>query len=341
MKIVELELTEEIRPIWGMEGYAGLRVLVRYHREPVGWIYIQRLNQAVIPPECLYEAMRQQIPWQILSSILRADPDAALSKRIQLPAISVIVCVSERTVQLEACLQALAVLTYPDYEVVMVDTASASHGYAQLATKFAVRHVREERSGFASARNRGLTEAQHDIIAFIDGDTQPDQYWLRAIGKVFAQPDVMVVTGCVAPREQETRTQIAFEHGGYGLGRGLRRRTLRRDRLTHTELLWANGFGVGVNMAFRKRVLTEVGPFNPLFQADIPSDGSDIAMFHHVLVVGHTIVYEPAALVWYTPKRDDASLLRLAYEHGRAFGMYVLTCLGYPLKVGHLMSSTT
>src|SRR5439155_16380656 len=120
----ELELTEEIRPIWGMEGYAGLRVLVRYHREPVGWNYIQRLHQAVISPECLYEAMRQQIPWQILSSILRADPDAVLSKSIQLPAISIIVCVSERTVQLEACLQALAMLAYPDYEVVMVDAAS-------------------------------------------------------------------------------------------------------------------------------------------------------------------------------------------------------------------------
>ena len=327
MKIVELELTEDLKPIWGMEGYDGLCALVRHHREPVGWTYIPRLQQAVISPECLCEAIRQQIPWQILSSILRADPDAVLSKSIQLPAISIIVCVSERTVHLEACLQALAVLVYPDYEVVMVDAASQSHGYAQLATQFAVRYVREERPGLASARNRGITEAQHDIVAFIDGDTQPDRYWLRAIGKVFAQPEVMVVTGCVAPREQETRAQIAFEHGGYGLGRGLRRRTLRRDWLTHTELLWANGFGAGVNMAFRRRVLTETGPFNPLFQADIPSDGSDIAMLHRALVAGHTIVYEPAALVWYTPKRDDASLRRLAYEHGRAFGMYVLTCL--------------
>lgn len=122
---------------------------------------------------------------------------------------------------------------------------------------------------------------------------------------------------------------MAFEYGGYGLGRGLRRRTLRRDQLDDVALLWANGFGTGINMAFRKRVFTEVGPFNTVFQTDIPRDGSDIAMLHHVLVAGHTIVYEPAALVWYVPKRDDASLLRLVYEHGRAFGLYVRTCLRY------------
>jgi glycosyltransferase involved in cell wall biosynthesis/GT2 family glycosyltransferase len=327
IKIVELELTEGLRPIWGMEGYEGLCALVRYHRDLVGWVYIQSPNQAVISPECVCEAMRQQIPWQLLASILRAAPDAALSKTLPLPSISVIVCVSESTVHLEACLQALAGLAYPNYEVIMVDAASAGHGYAQLAAQFAARYMREERSSHAAARNRGITAAHHDIVAFIDGDTQPDRYWLRAIGKGFAQSEVMVVTGCVAPREQETRAQIAFEHGGYGLGRGLRRRTWRRDGLTPTELLWANGFGGGVNMAYRKRVFTEIGPFDPLFQADIPSDGSDIAMFHRVLVAGHTIVYEPTALVWYTPKRDDTSLRWLAYEHGRAFGLYLLTCL--------------
>jgi hypothetical protein len=40
IKIVELELTEGLRPIWGMEGYEGLCALVRYHRDLVGWIYI-------------------------------------------------------------------------------------------------------------------------------------------------------------------------------------------------------------------------------------------------------------------------------------------------------------
>jgi|GEM_PF-1577922 len=327
MKVVDLELSEGLKPIWGMEGYEGLCALVRHKRQPVGWIYTGASNQSLVSPECLLEAIRQQISWQILTRILSGDPDALLANSSLLPSISIIVCASDRTVQLESCLRALIALDYPDYEIILVDKASSTPGTAQLAAGFPVRYIREENPGLASARNRGIAEAQHDIIAFIDGDTRPDRYWLRAIGQTFAQSDVMAVTGCVAPAEQETTAQMLFEQGGYGMGRGLRRRTFLQDRLTNEELLWANGFGAGVNMAFRRRVFTEVGPFDTTFQTNVPSDGSDIEMFHHLLVTGHTLVYEPAALVWYTPKRDDASLRWLAYEHGRSFGIYLLSCL--------------
>ena len=141
MKIVELELTEDLGPIWGMEGYEGLCALARYHGEPVGWIYTRGLNQAVVSPACLYEAIRQQISWQLLSSMLRADPEALCPQSVLSPPISIVVCTSDRTVQLESCLQALASLAYPYYEVIMVDAASASHGHAQLVTQYAIRYA--------------------------------------------------------------------------------------------------------------------------------------------------------------------------------------------------------
>lgn len=326
IKIIDLELSHELKPVWGMEGYEGLCALVRQQGQPIGWIYTGGLNHSLVSSECLLESIRQQLGWQILCHSLRGDAQTLQADPTTLPPISVVVCVSDWTIQLELSLRALTSLDYPDYEVTLVDNASAHRGYNQLATKFKLRYVREERPGRAHARNRGIAEARNDIIAFTDGDTCPDRAWLRAIAKVFCQENVMVVTGLVAPKEQGTPAQFHFEQGGYGMGRGLHRRTWTRTTLANTDLLWANGLGGGVNMAFRRRILEKVGLFDPIFQADIPSDGSDIDMFHRVLVGGHRIVYEPSALVWFTPKRDDLSLNRLVFEHGRSFGLYLLRC---------------
>jgi glycosyltransferase involved in cell wall biosynthesis/GT2 family glycosyltransferase len=243
------------------------------------------------------------------------------------PFISVVVCASNLAIQPERSLRALMSLDYSDYEVILVDNVSSRRGFAELAGKFKIRYVREERPGRAHARNRGFAEARGNIIAFTDVSTCPDRAWLRAIADGFRQEDVMAVTGLVVPKEQETPAQVHFEHGGYGLGRGLQRRTFTRFTISKTELLRTQDVGAGVNMAFRRRLLEKVGLFDPIFQADIPSDGSDIDLFHRVLAGGHLIVYEPSALVWFTPKRDELSVNRLAFEQGRALGIYLLRCL--------------
>jgi len=325
-RIIDLELSHELKPVWGMEGYEGLCALVRWQGQPIGWIYMGGFNHSFVCSECLLESIRKQLGWQILYHSLRRDVQILQADPSTLPPISVVVCASDWTIQLELSLRTLTSLDYPDYEVILVDNASAHRGYVQLATKFKLRYVREERHGRANARNRGIVEAHNDIIAFTDGDTCPDRAWLRAIAKVFCQEDVMAVTGLVAPKEQETSAQIRFEQGGYGMGRGLHRRTWTPTTLANTDILRANGLGGGVNMAIRRRILEKVGLFDPIFQADIPSDGSDIDLFHRILVGGHRIVYEPSAFVWFTPKRDDLSLNRLVSEHGRSFGLYLLRC---------------
>lgn len=324
IKIIDLELSSTLKPVWEMEGYEGLCALVRQQGQPIGWIYTGGLNQSFVSSECLLESIRQQLYWQILCHSLRGDVQTLQVDPTTLPPISVVVCASDGTIQPELSLRALTSLDYPDYEVILVDNVSSRRGYAEIGGKFQVRYVREERPGRAYARNRGFAEARGNIIAFTDVGTCPDRAWLRAIAQGFCQEEVMAITGLVVPKEQETPAQFHFDQGGYGMGRGLQRRMFARTALTKTELLRAHDVGAGVNMAFRRRILEKVGLFDAIFQADIPSDGSDIDMFHRVLVGGHRIAYEPSALVWFTPKRDDLSLNRLVFEHGRSFGLYLL-----------------
>jgi glycosyltransferase involved in cell wall biosynthesis len=61
--------------------------------------------------------------------------------------------------------------TYDDFEVVVVDDGSRdSTGAIAAAFPEPVRVVRQENAGVAAARNRGIAEAQGELIAFCDAD---------------------------------------------------------------------------------------------------------------------------------------------------------------------------
>jgi glycosyltransferase involved in cell wall biosynthesis len=238
--------------------------------------------------------------------------------------LSVVVC-AEQSGSLEQCLEALLAQDYSNYEIVVVDNTPGGD-HAGIAGGHRVRYVREERPGLNWARNRGIAEAHHDVIAFTTGGARPDSGWLPAIACAFADPQVAAVTGPVAAAELETAAQVRFELR-YGLRYRLRRRIFRREGLTDRELLWARDFGSGVNMAFRRDLFASLGPFDAALDEDsVGGGGGDIEMLHRLLARGRTLVYEPAALVWHAHKRDEASLRRLIYHNGRSFGIYLLTC---------------
>jgi glycosyltransferase involved in cell wall biosynthesis len=325
-KILDLELSKGVRPVWGIEGYDGLSVLVRYRRRPIGWIYIAGLCQPVVSAERLREAIADQLGWELVVAVLGEQFSAQAASSKPLAPISVVVCTRDRTDSLKCCLQALLALDYAHYEIIVVDNVPCNDDTARFVARLPVRYVREERPGLNWARNRGIAEASYDIIAFTDDDARPDRGWLRAIAYAFTEAEVMAVTGLVAPAELETMAQIRFEYG-YGMGCGLQRRTTRRDLLTNRELLWAKDFGTGANMAFRHKLFAELGPFDVALGVGTPSGGSgDIEMLHRLVAQGYTLVYEPAALVWHTHRRDAASLRRLVYDSSRSFGTYLLTC---------------
>jgi glycosyltransferase involved in cell wall biosynthesis len=326
IKVLELELSEQIRPIWGVEGYNNFYILVRYQGRPVGWTYIT-VQQPVVSADRLREAITEQLGWELLPHVLGEliVPRAAGSR--PLPPISVVVCTRDRAEQLKCCLRALMALDYPDYEIIVVDNASRSDATSRLVARLPVCYVREERPGLDWARNRGIAEARHDIIAFTDDDARPDRGWLRAIARAFEELEVMAVTGLVVPTELETRAQILFEFDYGGIGHGFHRRVIRREGLSDRKLLWASAFGVGANMAFRRELFDAIGPFDVALDVGTPSGGGgDVEMFHRLVAQGCTLVYEPAALVWHTHWRDMASLCRCVYNNGRSFGAYLLTC---------------
>lgn len=236
-----------------------------------------------------------------------------------------------RPAQLRRCLKSLAELDHPDYEVIVVDNRPEGAPPEDLE---GVRVVREPRPGISAARNKGVSVATGEIIAFTDDDVQVHPHWLTALGERFAsQPAMSGVGGLVVPLELESQAQLLFEQSGYGPDRGFDPLTFRRagpfsvrrhDELTGAEevrsVYLTGEFGLGSNMAFRASALHAMGGFDEALGVGTATrGGEDLAMQIELLIAGHQIGYEPGAIVQHAHRATYQELERQIYGYGLGF----------------------
>ncbi|MEG4632214.1 glycosyltransferase [Microcoleus sp. AR_TQ3_B6] len=330
IKVMEIEFTEQINPIWQLEQYEGVRILVRYRGRPLGWAYVsnnpwEQTISAARVRQTIVEQLGKKLVRSTLGEEFGAGSEAVADRH--LPSISVVICTRDRTDLLKGALEALLALDYPDREIIVIDNAPTNSSTAELVARLPVRYVKEERPGLDWARNRGIAEARHEIIAFTDDDVRPDRGWLRGIASAFADPEIMAVSGLVAAAELETLAQQQFELIYGGMLQKLDRRKINGSELSVQQLLWASDYGVGANMAFRRQVFAEVGNFDPALDVGTPTrGGGDIEMFHRILAKGYSTFYEPSAFVWHLHRRSDKALSKQLEDNGRGFGAFLLTC---------------
>jgi len=235
--------------------------------------------------------------------------------------LSIVVCTRERPQQLAACLDALCGSVTGNDEVIVVDNAPRTDATARLAARYPVRYVCEPPTGLNRARNRGLREARHSLIAYTDDDARPAAGWVEAIARPFADPAVGCVTGLVWPAALDTPAQRQFE--AYCSHRRVFHR--RAFSVPETPPSAAGVAGMGANMAFRRDLLVRLGGFDPRLDAGTATrSGGDTDMFARILESGGRIVYAPDAVVMHDHRRDRRSLRACVFGYG--VGLYsVLT----------------
>ncbi|MZF90961.1 glycosyltransferase [Streptomyces sp. SID5643] len=249
------------------------------------------------------------------------------------PALSVIVATHNRAGRLRRCLSSLLESDYPDFEVIVVDNAPADDAADELIrAEFArrVRYVREPVPGLALAHNRGLAHASGDVAAFTDDDTLVDPQWLSALAEAFARDGgIGCVTGLIVPAELETPAQVALErHGGFAKGCTPRVWSLSDPPADPLFPFTAGRFGSGANMSFRTEVLRSLGGFDPATGVGTPArGGDDLLAFFDVLAAGHTLAYQPGALVWHHHRRTQEAVAAQAFGYGAGLGAYLAGAL--------------
>ncbi|HYW50127.1 MAG TPA: glycosyltransferase, partial [Gemmatimonadaceae bacterium] len=318
--------------------------LVRLHGRPIGWLRIEKPGSNV---SAAY--LRRTLDAQLRAAVLRSAWRQRLDDVSPLPeleqhAVSVIVCTRDRTESLAACLDALLAVDHAPFEIIVVDNAPGTEGTAHLVqqriaqlnaargggaaavTPPVLRYVRETRAGLDWARNRGLQEARHAIVAYTDDDVRVDSAWVRNIVRAFADPEVQLVTGLVVPGELATDAQVIFEDDCGGMGKGLLPRVVGRSAIDAWQRLGAHHLGVGANMAFRREWLQRLGGFDTALDVGTASHGGgDLDIFHRSMLAGGVARYEPRAFVRHHHRREMPALRRQLRDNGRAFGVYLFS----------------
>ena len=331
--------------------FGGARVLLRLHGQPIGQLHAPIVDGCVDLESlrrCLIRdyrarfaslAAERAIAGQVLPSTLDVDEllwHSTSNSPASTPTVTVAVCTRDKPADLERCLTALLALDYSGLDILVIDNAPSSDAAAMLvAGRFPmVRYVREPRPGLDWARNRAVLECRGEVLAFTDDDVVVDREWIAALARIFAaDPGVMAVTGLVVPYELETDSQRMFEEYG-GFGRGFTRRWYRAPLNGPVARLHGGTgkFGTGANMAFRRRVFDEIGGFDPALDVGTHTNGGgDLEMFFRVLKAGHTLVYEPAALVRHRHRRSLDELKTQITNNGVGFFSYLVrTARAYP-----------
>lgn len=112
--------------------------------------------------------------------------------------VSVIICTYNRVAYLPRTLEALASQTVPcqDFEILLIDnnsrdnTPEVCRDFQEKHPELNFRYLVESRQGLSFARNRGIDEAQSDVLIFIDDDAFAAPDYLQNIIRFFeSTPD--------------------------------------------------------------------------------------------------------------------------------------------------------
>jgi len=121
--------------------------------------------------------------------------------------VSVVICRFNRCDSLKMTLNGLRKLKSNrdvTWEVVVVDNNSTDSTKTvvvefQSDSPFHLRYVFEKEQGLSHARNRGVKEAEGEIIAFTDDDVVVDENWLNNIWNAFLAGNAACIGGRIFP----------------------------------------------------------------------------------------------------------------------------------------------
>lgn len=244
---------------------------------------------------------RQRRPKPAAAAVAQAFANAPFPRAEQQswPKVSVVVCAYNAADTLEDNLASLEKLTYPDYEIILVNDGSRDRTSAIGHAHPRVRVIDIANGGLSAARNVGLAAATGEIVAYTDADTRVDPDWLTFLVQPFLRSDVVGSGGPnVVPADDPPIAQcIARAPGGPT-------HVLLDDRIAeHVP---------GCNMAFRRDALLAIGGFNPVYLRA----GDDVDVCWRLQARGWKIGFASSALVWHHHRSSVKAYWRQQVGYG-------------------------
>jgi glycosyltransferase involved in cell wall biosynthesis len=234
--------------------------------------------------------------------------------------ISLIICTRDRCHKLARCLEAVRYITCDrPWELIVVDNGSTDETAGVVrefikTIKLPAIYLFEGLRGKSNGLNTAIKAANGQILAFTDDDCYPAPDFLNAIWSAFDASSVGYIGGRIILHDPAdypivvdgSMTPVTFPAGSFVCA----------------------GSVQGANMAFRRRVLFDIGGFDPLLgPGAFFTAAEDIDAVGRASAMGWRGEYHPEVIVkhHHGRKAADAAALWKSYAIGRgAYHMKLL-----------------
>jgi GT2 family glycosyltransferase len=242
---------------------------------------------------------RERRPKPSLAAIRSAFAAAPFAPADPWPPVSVVVCTHNGASTLPECLKGVHGLTYPDFELIVVDDGSSDDS-AQIARAHGATLVKMNHGGLSAARNAGVERATGEVVAFLDDDAYPDPDWLQYLVATLRESGHAGVGGPNLPPDDGIVAECVAAAPGGPI------HVLVSDReAEHVP---------GCNMAFRKSALGEIGGFDERFRVA----GDDVDVCWRLQEAGWTLGFSAGAVVMHRRRDSIRRYLKQQYGYGKA-----------------------
>lgn len=236
--------------------------------------------------------------------------------------ISIVIPVFNASRTIWACLQALSLQEYPDFEVILVDNNSTD-GSPAIIGDFLATHpalgavlLYESIQGACAARNHGARHANGEIIANIDPDCLPTPTWLGELAATFADETVDAVAGNIVSRAPDNFYELfagLFTLPGRGVVEEHRAYTLTRG-----------GFATA-NLALRRSWFARLGGFDETINHRGVGIGEDHDILARLYQCGGRLLAIPGATVIHWHRSSLRGVMRQGFLFGMAHALMTRT----------------
>ena len=244
---------------------------------------------------------RKRRPKASLCEVARQYKSVLPRRLPHYPRVSVVVCAynAERTI--DRCLASLAVLNYPNYEVIVVNDGSGDRTLDIAESYSFCRIISQPNKGLGFARNVGAEAATGEIVAYTDSDCVADPDWLSYLVAKMESSNLAACGGPNFPPPEDALVPAVV--------------TVAPGGPTHVLISDEVAEHIaGCNMAFRREVLMRLGGFDPIYRAA----GDDIDICWRFQDAGHVIGFSPAAVVWHFRRNTVSAYCNQQRGYGKA-----------------------
>lgn len=235
--------------------------------------------------------------------------------------VSIIVPAYNEGVVLANCIESIVRSRYRFIEIIIVDDGSTDdtrdvmNALAQRHPQ-TVRAIHQANAGKGAALNRGIAEANGEVLLFVDADGLFTAHTIEWLLLSLSEPGVGAVCGDDRPANPDrplTQLLSVMSHVGTGLV---------RRALSVLRCLPIVSGNIG---AFRASVISEIGGFRE------DTIGEDLELTWRIYESGHRVVFQPRAIVyaespstlhglWRQRVRWARGLLQTTRIHRRSIG---------------------